>query len=153
VPRVSQAVAAITRQKIIDASFDIAMNEGFDNLTFSAIAKKVGIARSGINAHFKLKADLINELKPLFSEVIEHPLIFTSPDAFFTSWIYAIHNDQEFIKAIRHSGAITTTKMGYAGLFSKISGEPKEVERCIYLSLGYAVVHLSEEEPTNNDLA
>ncbi|MGF1761204.1 TetR/AcrR family transcriptional regulator [Photobacterium sagamiensis] len=146
-PRVSQAVAAKTRQKIIEVSFDIAMNDGFDNLTFSTIAKRVGIARSGINAHFKLKADLINELTPLFAEIIERPLIFTSPDAFFTSWVYAIHHEPEFVKAISQSEAIISPKKGVKGLFGKIAGDPKEVERCIYLSIGYAVVHLSQEEP------
>lgn len=146
-PRVSQAVAAKTRQKIIEESFDIAMNDGFDNLTFGTIAKRVGIARSGINAHFKLKADLINELRPMFAEIIERPLIFTSPDAFFTSWVYAIHHEPEFIKAINHAGAIISPQMGLQGLFKKIAGDPKEVERCIYLSIGYAVVHLSPQKP------
>ena len=70
-PRVSQAVAAETRRKIINVSFEIAMNEGFDKLTFGTIAKKAGITRSGINAHFKLKADLIDVLTPMFAEVIE----------------------------------------------------------------------------------
>ncbi|MCG7584923.1 TetR/AcrR family transcriptional regulator [Photobacterium sp. OFAV2-7] len=145
-PRVSQAVAAETRRKIVNVSFDIAMNEGFDKLTFGTIAKKAGITRSGINAHFKLKADLIDELTPMFAEIIEKPLIFSSPDAFFTSWVYAIHHEPEFVKAISHAGAIISPRSGVKGLFERIAGEPADVERCIYMSIGYAVVHLS-----NND--
>ncbi|MGF1756466.1 TetR family transcriptional regulator [Photobacterium sagamiensis] len=143
-PRVSQAVAAETRRKIINFSFEVAMNDGLDKLTFSTIAKKVGIARSGINAHFKLKADLVNVLTPMFAEVIERPLIFTSPDAFFTSWVYAIHHEPEFIKAVKHADAIISPQTGVKGLFAKIDGEPAKIERCIYMSLGYAVVHLSK---------
>ncbi|MGF1756439.1 TetR/AcrR family transcriptional regulator [Photobacterium sagamiensis] len=145
-PRVSQAVAAETRRKIINVSFEIAMSEGFDKLTFSTIAKKAGISRSGINAHFKLKADLVNVLTPMFAEVIERPLIFTSPDAFFTSWVYAIHHEPEFIKAVKHAGAIISPQAGVKGLFARIDGDPVETERCIYMSIGYAVVHLSSTE-------
>ncbi|MGR5150049.1 TetR/AcrR family transcriptional regulator [Photobacterium alginatilyticum] len=142
-PRVSQAVAAETRRRIINVSFDIAMNEGFDKLTFGTIAKRAGITRSGINAHFKLKADLVDVLTPMFAEVIEKPLIFSSPDAFFTSWVYAIHHESEFVKAISHAGAIISPRSGVKGLFERIAGEPADVERCIYMSIGYAVVHLT----------
>ncbi|PSW10306.1 TetR/AcrR family transcriptional regulator [Photobacterium rosenbergii] len=145
-PRVSQAVAAETRRKIINVSFEIAMNEGFEKLTFGTIAKKAGITRSGINAHFKHKADLIDVLIPMFVEIIDKPLIYTSPDAFFTSWVYAIHHDQDFVKAISHSGAIISPQRGVKGLFEKIAGDPAEVERCIYMSIGYAVVNLAENE-------
>ncbi|WP_084419444.1 TetR/AcrR family transcriptional regulator [Photobacterium sp. J15] len=147
-PRVSQAVAAETRRRIVDISFDIAMNEGFENLTFGTIAKKVGITRSGINAHFKLKADLIAELKPMFLEIITRPLIFTSPDAFFTSWVYAIHHETEFVKAVKHIGPIISPLQGLSSIFDAIRGEQTDIERCIYMSLGYAIVHLSEDNCT-----
>ncbi|WP_299018303.1 TetR/AcrR family transcriptional regulator [uncultured Photobacterium sp.] len=152
-PRVSQAVAAETRRKIINVSFEIAMNEGFEKLTFGTIAKKVGITRSGINAHFKLKADLITELKPMFIEIIKRPLIFTSSDAFFTSWVYAIHHEAEFIKALKHAGPIISPSQEAKGLFDQIVGDETDIDRCIYMSIGYAVVHLSQEELTQTEQA
>ncbi|MGF1760882.1 TetR/AcrR family transcriptional regulator [Photobacterium sagamiensis] len=148
-PRVSQAEAAKTRQKIIEVAFDIIMNEGFENFTFSKVTKRVGITRSGINAHFKLKSDLLAELTPLFSAIISKPLIFSSPELFFTSWVYAINNNNEFIKAIVNAEPVIPKSSGLNRLLSKIKGDSKEVECCIYMSIGYAVMNLPNAETLN----
>ncbi|NOH98110.1 TetR/AcrR family transcriptional regulator [Vibrio sp. 99-70-13A1] len=52
----------ITKQKIVDAAFEITMAGGFDSATFSEIANKAGVSRSGINSHFKRKSDIAEEL-------------------------------------------------------------------------------------------
>ena len=56
-PRVSQEVAKQTRKRIIESAIKIVTLEGSKHLTFSNIAKKAEISRSGINCHFKRKED------------------------------------------------------------------------------------------------
>ena len=52
-PRVSKEESDLTKQKIIQVSIDIVLEEGYEHLTFSNIALRANISRSGTNAHFK----------------------------------------------------------------------------------------------------
>lgn len=144
--RASQAEAQETRRRIVDLSFDIAMNEGVEHITFTNIANRLKMARSATNTHFKRKEDLLKELSPMFVKIIRSRLVFSSPDDFFTSWAFAIKNDSEFRRAIIASGDFISTTVGKKGLFKLIKGEPKEVEKAVYMAIGFAVFHIAELE-------
>jgi AcrR family transcriptional regulator len=47
-----------TRDKIVDATLDVLSVSGFSRLTLSVIAKRVGMSKSGLFAHFESKDDL-----------------------------------------------------------------------------------------------
>ncbi|MEZ9891896.1 TetR/AcrR family transcriptional regulator [Vibrio lentus] len=144
--RASAAQAIITRQKIIDAAFDIALNEGFDKATFAYIAKKAGVSKSGINAHFDRKADIAKELEPLFAKIINEHLNYESTATFSKTWQKAIDSKPIFVAAIIAFGPIMPTKKGIKELQSKIQGEEKEVLDCIYHSIGYAVCNTQSHQ-------
>lgn len=133
--------AAITRQKIIDIAFEITMKEGFEKATFVHIARSAGISSSGINAHFARKSDIAEELVPIYSKIIKRPLRFDSPESFYQSWVIAFNTDKVFRSAIQTAGPIIPKLHGVKGLFDSISGKKDEVERCIYMCVGYAVVN------------
>ena len=50
--------AEITRQKILEASFEIINEKGFERMTQNDIAKKVGMTRGAVNWHFKTKDEI-----------------------------------------------------------------------------------------------
>lgn len=143
-PRASRAEAEETRRKIIEVSFDIAMNEGIENLTFSNIAKRLKIARSGTNAHFKKKSDILKEIEPKIKIIIKHYLDFDSPESFYDSWVYAIDNESEFVKAILASGGLISPTRGIGGLFNLIRGDENEVKKSVLMAIGYAVLSLDD---------
>jgi AcrR family transcriptional regulator len=146
VGRASAAQAIITRQKIIDAAFDIALNEGFDKATFAYIAKKAGVSKSGINAHFDRKADIAKELEPLFAKIINEHLNYESTAAFSKTWQKAIDSEPNFVAAIIAFGPIMPTEKGIKGLQSKIQGQEQEVLDCIYHCIGYAVCNIQSRQ-------
>ncbi|MGF1754813.1 TetR/AcrR family transcriptional regulator [Vibrio makurazakiensis] len=133
--------AILTRQKIIDTAFNITMNEGFDKATFVHIAKTAGISSSGINAHFDRKSDIAAVLAPMYAQIIKKPLRFGSPDEFFKSWVSAFDNNAEFKRAVLTAGPIIPKLDGVKGLFDAIDGNPEDVQKCVYMCMGYAVIH------------
>lgn len=141
-PRVSQVAAKKTRQNIIDASIKILTLESKENLTFSHIAKKANISRSGINCHFKRKEDLLHEIKPAISERIHQALDFSSSHAFFDTWKKAVDEDRMFRNLIRNMGYVINNKEGIDDLASLIRGGEDEVKEAIYMAIGYAVVNV-----------
>lgn len=141
-PRVSQAVAKQTRQRIIDSAIKIITLEGSDHLTFANIAKKAEISRSGINCHFKKKEDLMNEIRPILAERIEQALDFSSPDNFFLSWRNAVDNDRMFRNLIANLENVIDGKAGTASLIEKIQGDEEEIIKTTYMAIGYAVIHV-----------
>ena len=141
-PRVSQEVAKQTRQRIISSAIQIVTLEGSQNLTFSNLAKKAGISRSGINCHFKRKEDLMDEIRPVLAERVEQALDFSSPDNFFQSWRNAVDNDRMFRNLITKIDYIIDGKTGTASLIRKIQGDKDEVLRTTYMAIGYAVIHI-----------
>ncbi|MCG6278747.1 TetR/AcrR family transcriptional regulator [Vibrio vulnificus] len=80
-------MAKKTHQNIIDASFKILLLEGYEHLTYTHIAEKTGVSRSCVNGHFKKKEELLDELKPKAVEHIIQALEFSSPEAFYLSWV------------------------------------------------------------------
>lgn len=142
-PRVSQEVARQTRQNIIDASIKIITLEGGDKLTFSHIAKKANISRSGINCHFKRKEDLLQEIKPALAERIHQALDYSNPTAFYTTWKSAVDEDRMFRNLIKNSGYVFDDKEGAIGLSELIQGDDaEEIIEVIYKAIGYAVVNV-----------
>lgn len=143
-PRVSQEVAAQTRQKIIDASFSLLVEHGNDALTFTKIAQAAKVSRSGINAHFKKKSELLDALKPMLKKVITDKLDFTSGKKFFESWKDAIDNDSYFRNVIAHANALCNEQEGVAGLIELIGGDDENPEDHILMAIGYAVIHCAK---------
>lgn len=139
----SKAEAEKTRQRIIDTAFNMAMDTGFDKASLRGIGAAANITKSGIAAHFKNKADLAKALAPLYAEAIKKPLVFDSPDAFYESWIHAIKTDRTFVKAILTAGPVIPKLNGVKGLFDAIYGDKDDVEKCVYMCIGYAAIHAS----------
>lgn len=143
-PRVSQKEAEQTRIKIVNAAFDLLLESGENVLTFTNIAKKAGIIRSGINAHFKKKQDLLNVLAPMVSKIILDHLDMSSPTAFYSSWTEAIKTSQVFRNVTKQGDLFATTKQGFDGLVRLIEGDKEEVEETVLMAIGYASVYLPE---------
>ena len=140
-PRVSQAVAKQTRQNIIDAAIKIITLEGAEMLTFSHIAKKANISRSGINCHFKRKEDLLAVVEPVLAERVSQALDFSSPESFYQSFKTAVDEDRMFRNVIKNSGKVFEKEKGPKELLEIINGDPEEVKKAVYMAIGYAVVH------------
>ncbi|MGF1908151.1 TetR/AcrR family transcriptional regulator [Vibrio kasasachensis] len=130
-----------TINKIIETTMNITLNEGFDKATFAYIAKLAGISKSGINAHFDRKSDIAAALAPLYAEIIKRPLKFDSPEEFYCSWVEAFNNDSTFKAAILTAESIIPQLDGVKGLFDAINGDPDEVQRCVYMCVGYSVIN------------
>lgn len=141
-PRVTQAVAKQTRQNIIDASIKIIMLEGGDKLTFSNIARKADISRSGINCHFKRKEDLLYEIKPALAERVQQALDFSSACAFYATWKSAVDEDRMFRNLLKNLSFFFNDNEGIKGLATLIKGDEEEVQKAIYMAIGYAVVNV-----------
>ena len=139
----TQAEAAITRQKIIDAAFKISIEKSFEFVTLGELAKVVGITRSGVNCHFKKKEDLIKVLEPIFAKMLITPLDFSSTDAFYKSWTQTLDSDPNFKAAVKACGPIIPSRKGIDGLINKIEAPKIEAEECVFKCIGYATYTLS----------
>ena len=59
----------ITRQRLIEATFDVIAEEGFTGVTMAKVAERAGLSRGIGNFHFKTKEQLLLEaLKVLYQE-------------------------------------------------------------------------------------
>ncbi|MBY5948410.1 TetR/AcrR family transcriptional regulator [Photobacterium rosenbergii] len=117
------------------------MEEGIEQLTFTNIAKKAGISRSGINAHFKRKDDLFNELKSKIVDRLVSTFNFNSPQEFYESWITNFNSDAEFRRIIVGAGAFFSMDDGINGLKDAIKGNPVEVDMYIKMAVGHSVIN------------
>jgi AcrR family transcriptional regulator len=65
-PRIQEATIREQRQmrqrQLMDAALSLAMEDGVDSVTVSAVAKRAGLARSSIYEYFASSADLIADL-------------------------------------------------------------------------------------------
>ena len=65
-PRFQEATIREQRQirqrQLLDAALSLAMEDGVDSVTVSAVAKRAGLARSSIYEYFASSADLIADL-------------------------------------------------------------------------------------------
>ncbi len=141
-PRVSQKDALKTRAKIVDVALELLLAQGLDALTFTNIAVAANIGRSSINNHFKVKQDLMDELRPRIGGMIELRLDFSSGKAFYDSWVLAIKQDQEFRKIINGLSILINSDEGVEGLKQRLVADPENAEQYIYMAIGYAVVNL-----------
>lgn len=130
-----------TYAKIVEAAFDITMDSGFERATFVNIAKKAGMSPSGINTHFKRKEDIAAELAPIYAKIIKEPLNYSSTEEFYLSWVKAFDNNYQFRCAVLTAGDIIPKLTGVKGLFDSIKGKKEDIERCIYMCVGYSVIN------------
>jgi len=144
-PRVSQKDALKTRQKIIDGAIELILTLGFSALTFTNIAVIAGVGRSSINGHFRKKEDLIISIRPIIASMIERPLDFTSASAFYDSWVSALENCDEYRHLIKGLEVIISSAEGVAGLKMRLPENDSDVDKYIYMAIGYAVVNLSQD--------
>ena len=56
------------RDRIITGALELAHRDGFDALTFDALAEHVGLTRGGIIYHFRTKAELLEGIASAFQE-------------------------------------------------------------------------------------
>ncbi|MEZ8104746.1 MULTISPECIES: TetR/AcrR family transcriptional regulator [Vibrio] len=140
-PRVSQAEAKLTRQRIINASLKIVVEDGIAELSFANIAKKAKISRSGINAHFKRKENIYEELRPILKGMILEPLDISSPEMFLDSWIKVIDEDQAYRKMLVNSDRVMGGQRAASDLLTIIEGDRTAVRDAVYYALGYALVN------------
>ena len=56
------------RDRIITGALELAHRDGFDTLTFDALAEHVGLTRGGIIYHFRTKAELLEGIASAFQE-------------------------------------------------------------------------------------
>jgi len=141
-PRVSQQQAKQTKQRILDASLDIVLNDGVTALTFTNIADKAQVGRSNINNHFKKKNDLLTELRPQLAQIIIQSLDFRSTEHFYNSWVDAIQTKQQFCRAIDTAESFFDNESGIDGLKKLFPVDELNVENTIYMAIGYALVNL-----------
>ena len=113
-------------------------------LTFSHIAKKANISRSGINCHFKKKEELIAEIRPILEDRVKQALDFDSPTAFYKSWQIALASDRMFRNLVKSLGAIQSSTNGENDLVGLIKGDPKEVQQMVYMIIGYTTIHIND---------
>jgi len=140
-PRVSQAEAKLTRQRIVDASLKILIQEGVAEMSFAKIAKKAKISRSGINAHFKRKENIYEELRPILKEMILAPLDLSSPDEFLKSWIKNLDENPQYRQMLINTDRVMGGERAASNLLSIIEGRREEVRDAVYYALGYALVN------------
>ena len=56
------------RDRIITGALELAHRDGFDTLTFDALAEHVGLTRGGVIYHFRTKTDLLEGIAAAFLE-------------------------------------------------------------------------------------
>ncbi len=140
-PKVSQAKAAITRQNIINASLKICYEEGVINLTFSRIAQMAGTSRSGINAHFKRKEDIIDEMRPIIMSYVYEHMDFSSPEHFVSSYLHMLENDKKRAKISKNCVEIIGGVIGIQEAVNKIKGDPSAVKHAVLYIVGYLMTN------------
>ncbi|CED56681.1 HTH-type transcriptional regulator, TetR family [Aliivibrio wodanis] len=137
-PRVSKEKSELTKQKIIQVSIDIVLEEGYEHLTFSNIALRVNISRSGTNAHFKRKEDIVEAIKPIFGQKIGALFCYDSPKKFLESWKNVIDTNKEARRMMYSIRDMVDPREGMIGLMNAIQGDKKEVEDTVFYAIGYA---------------
>lgn len=56
------------RERIISGALELAHRDGFDTLTFEALAEHVGLTRGGVIYHFRTKTELLEGIAEAFLE-------------------------------------------------------------------------------------
>ncbi|WP_278698917.1 TetR/AcrR family transcriptional regulator [Actinomyces oris] len=56
------------RDRIITGALELAHRDGFDALTFDALAERVGLTRGGVIYHFRTKTELLEGIAAAFQE-------------------------------------------------------------------------------------
>lgn len=140
------AEAAITRQKIIEMAVEITLYEGFEFVTLGELAKRIGMSRSGINAHFPKKQQIAEAIRPIIAKILYEQISLESPDEFYQSWVEGIDKNSKFVAAARSLGPIAPSGEAFEALIKKIKSEDKQkTADAIYRAFGYAVVHIEDK--------
>ncbi len=150
-PRVSQEVSQQTRKRIIDSAFDIVLKQGITGLTFTNLAKAAHISRSGINAHFKKKEDILKEIEPLMVRIITNCVDFSSPEKFWDSWVYHIDNSEQFRNVLEHIEGFVHGKVSFNNFVAAIQGDRDECTKVAYQAAGYAAVNIPHYKNANSN--
>lgn len=145
-PKVSQEVARETRRRIIRCSLDIVVKKGEKSLSFQTIADAANISRSGINAHFKRKEHLFDEIRPMLSEMILAPLDLSSPEGFLATWKKVIDNDADYRQLLTNCSDIMESDGGAKNLLTLIEGDSQKVKDAVCYAVGYAKIYYPESK-------
>ena len=78
----SQKRSIETREKIIDAGFDLICNDGYFNTDTAKIAKKAGVSTGIVYQYFKDKRDVLLAVLEKYADTIFNPILSISPTKF-----------------------------------------------------------------------
>jgi AcrR family transcriptional regulator len=94
-PKRSKEDTEITIQKIMDAVVDQLLRLGYDKMSYTTLSQQTGVSRTGISHHFPKKTDFTAALDGrIFKMFVEHVEFDNDLDAFSTSWIAALDNEE-----------------------------------------------------------
>lgn len=98
----------INKQLIIDAATDISFESDWSQVTFQAIANRIGLSKGGIIHHFKSKEELLDELVNQslidLTQWIENNKSENSEMDTFLSYFNSIitqQNNEKYVKTMR----------------------------------------------------
>lgn len=78
----SQERSIATREKIIDAGFELICNDGYYNTDTAKIAKKAGVSTGIVYQYFKDKRDILLTALDKYSDEVFEPMLSIAPDSF-----------------------------------------------------------------------
>ncbi|KLN66596.1 TetR/AcrR family transcriptional regulator [Vibrio sp. VPAP30] len=100
-PKRSKEDTEITIQKIMDAVVDQLLRLGYDKMSYTTLSQQTGVSRTGISHHFPKKTDFTAALDGrIFKMFVEHIELDKGLDAFSSSWVVAL-DDEEFRAILR----------------------------------------------------
>ncbi len=140
-PKSTVKASQRTRERIINSSMNLLLSKGYESVTFANIAKGAGVSRSGINAHFKHKADLEEELSSALCKIICGKLDFSCCASFKSTWSQGLLSDPEFINAVFGAFPILYRVESIEKIADKIeSGTEKEKLAVVYWCTGHSIM-------------
>tara|TARA_Y100001956_G_scaffold82421_1_gene103248 strand:+ start:870 stop:1328 length:459 start_codon:yes stop_codon:yes gene_type:complete len=94
-PKRSKEDTEITIQKIMDAVVDQLLRLGYDKMSYTTLSQQTGVSRTGISHHFPKKTDFTAALDGrIFKMFVEHVEFDNGLEAFSSSWVKALDNEE-----------------------------------------------------------
>lgn len=94
-PKRSKEDTEITIQKIMDAVVDQLLRLGYDKMSYTTLSQQTGVSRTGISHHFPKKTDFTAALDGrIFKMFVDHVDFDNGLDAFSSSWVKALDNEE-----------------------------------------------------------
>ncbi|KOO03026.1 TetR/AcrR family transcriptional regulator [Vibrio nereis] len=94
-PKRSKEDTEITIHKIMDAVVDQLLRLGYDKMSYTTLSQQTGVSRTGISHHFPKKTDFTAALDGrIFKMFVEHVDFDNGLEAFSTSWVNALENEE-----------------------------------------------------------